>query len=235
MISHLLAAVSTLVDRIIFYGGTALSRTILPDLRLSEDIDLLSVGSRRDVAGLVDQTIRDYMEPRFGQVTADPWLASARKDTQACLFHVRGVDVQIQLIDGTNYTDWPTQTSNINQRYSGVPPVRMRTYTARSFVGAKTSAWSETTRNAPRDLYDLWALTEKHWIDADAARLFKKHGPTGGYPEPWLLHAKPPSENQWLDALRHQCIPQVSAAKAHETVTAAWATAVASAKTEAQL
>ena len=161
VISHLLAALATHASQFTFYGGTALSRTFLPDLRLSEDIDLLSAGSRRDVAASLDQAVRDYMEPRFGLVTADPWLASTSRDTQASLFHVGNIDVQIQLIDGTYYTDWPTQDTDIEQRYSDVPPIRLRTYAPRSFVGAKTSAWSETTRNAPRDLYDLWALAKK--------------------------------------------------------------------------
>lgn len=44
VISHVLAVLAGLRDRFIFYGGTALSRTILDGLRLSEDIDMLSVG-----------------------------------------------------------------------------------------------------------------------------------------------------------------------------------------------
>jgi len=93
LISHILVALSTHKDSFIFYGGTALSRTILPDLRLSEDIDLLSIGPRRDVAPLLDQAIRDYIEPRFGTVIADPWLAAAKTSTQACVFHIGGIDV----------------------------------------------------------------------------------------------------------------------------------------------
>ena len=46
VISHLLVAISSHADKVIFYGGTALSRTVLPDLRLSEDVDLLSIGAR---------------------------------------------------------------------------------------------------------------------------------------------------------------------------------------------
>lgn len=230
VISHLLVAVSEHADKVVFYGGTALSRTILPDLRLSEDVDLLSVGARRDVAGALDQAVRDYLEPRFGEVTADPWLAGAVRDTQACVFHVGDVDVKIQLIDGRSYTDWPIQESQIEQRYTAVPEVVLRTYTPRAFVGAKTSAWAETTRNAPRDLYDLWALARDGRIDAEAARLFKKYGPTGGYPEPGLLPSNPPTEEQWLAALEHQCIPQVSAAEAFTFVTTAWSDAVGTAR-----
>ena len=43
LISHLLAALSRhLADDVIFFGGTALARSLAPDGRLSEDIDLLA-------------------------------------------------------------------------------------------------------------------------------------------------------------------------------------------------
>ena len=50
LISHLLGYLSThFADRIVFIGGTALARTHLVDGRLSEDIDLIAVGSRSEV------------------------------------------------------------------------------------------------------------------------------------------------------------------------------------------
>lgn len=149
-------------------------------------------------------------------------MAHARHDTDASVFHVADVDVRIQLIDGTNYTPWPTETAPVGMRYRDLPAITMTTLTATSFVCAKTSAWVEPTRNAPRDLYDLWALDQHGYINADAARLFAKHGFTGNYPSRWLLPAKPPTEDAWQAALNHQCIPQVTAAQAHRTVTAAW-------------
>jgi predicted nucleotidyltransferase component of viral defense system len=55
LISHLLATLSVHVaDRVVFFGGTALCRSLLPNGRLSEDIDLIAVGRRRDVAGLIE-------------------------------------------------------------------------------------------------------------------------------------------------------------------------------------
>ena len=53
LISHVLAAIADWPDRdrVTFFGGTALCRTWLPDLRLSEDIDLL-VDSPTDGDGL---------------------------------------------------------------------------------------------------------------------------------------------------------------------------------------
>lgn len=41
LISHLLAAISTeAAEQIVFFGGTALARSLIPDGRLSEDIKL---------------------------------------------------------------------------------------------------------------------------------------------------------------------------------------------------
>ena len=51
LVSHILAFLShEFGDRIHFIGGTALARTHLPDGRLSEDIDLIAIGSRKAVA-----------------------------------------------------------------------------------------------------------------------------------------------------------------------------------------
>lgn len=229
VLSHLLAALACHADALVFYGGTALARTFLPDLRLSEDIDLLTVGPRRDIAPLLDEAIRTTLEPRFGPVTADPWLADVRRDTQASILHVGGADVRVQLIDGRTYTPWPTQTTVVSLRYRGLGDVTMRTLTGAGFVCAKTTAWCDTTRNAPRDLYDLWALDRAGLIDADAARLFKRLGSTGGYPRELVLPATAPNDDQWQAALAHQCIPQVTAQEAHAAVTVAWDRAVTAA------
>ena len=57
VISHVLSALSAHSDQFVFHGGTALSRTFLDGLRLSEDIDLLSVGARREVAETLHRSI----------------------------------------------------------------------------------------------------------------------------------------------------------------------------------
>lgn len=70
VISHMLTAISQHADRVIFYGGTALSRTVLDGLRLSEDIDLLTVGPRKAIAPLLDETIRRHSS------AASDWLGA---------------------------------------------------------------------------------------------------------------------------------------------------------------
>src|SRR5438132_1512343 len=86
LISHLLAAISThAADEVIFFGGTALSRTIAPHGRLSEDIDLIALGRRRDTADLFDlwllaqagaiSTEAAHLFTRHGPTTTPPTRA----------------------------------------------------------------------------------------------------------------------------------------------------------------
>jgi len=59
-ISHILAALSRhRREELIFFGGTALSRTYLLDERLSEDIDLIAIDHRDDLA---DVAVVRWME-----------------------------------------------------------------------------------------------------------------------------------------------------------------------------
>lgn len=225
VISHVLDALAPHAEEFVFYGGTALSRTILDGLRLSEDIDLLSVEPRKGVAAIIDNALRSGLERNFGVIEADPWLSRTQNDTTACIYRIGGVQLKMQLIDGRNYTTWPHQQSEVSQRYTGLPSIVLTTYTAQSFVGAKTVAWCDTSRNAPRDLYDLWALAEAGHITAEAAVLYRRHGPSNSFPNQSVFPSKPPTEQEWTDALGHQCVVQVGPRQAYDTVVAAWARA----------
>lgn len=226
VISHILAAIAQVSDHVVFYGGTALSRTILDGLRLSEDIDLLTVSHRKDVAPLLDETIRRTLERGFGLIDANPWLADSKTDSQASIFTIGTVDVQVQLTDGRYRTNWPTQTTWISQRYDGIPAIKLTTLTASGFVGAKTDAWCDLTRNAPRDLYDLWALARAGHINAEAAAIYKQLGATGQYPQRSTLPSRAPTGREWDDALGHQCHPQIDPDRALGQVLEAWERAV---------
>ena len=157
-------------------------------------------------------------------------MSEVRRDTDACIFRIRDIQLQIQLIDGRDYSPWPRQRSEVSLRYAGLENVQLITYTPEGFAGAKTSAWCDTTRNAPRDLYDLWALAEAGLITSRAARVYKQVGPTGGYPHRWAFPSTAPSINEWYDALGHQCIPAVGPDEAYDAVVAAWETATADAE-----
>jgi predicted nucleotidyltransferase component of viral defense system len=70
-ISHVLAAISTGVatDDVVFFGGTALSRTFLTDARLSEDVDLIALAPRADAAGQIEAAVRRDLARSHGRPT----------------------------------------------------------------------------------------------------------------------------------------------------------------------
>ena len=131
---------------------------------------------------------------------------------------VAGSRVQIQLIGAVGYPRWPSEVMDIEQRYSDVPPARLRVLTAPAFVAAKLAAWND--RAAPRDLYDLWALAAAGLIDDEAAALFSQHGPLTRARD--VSFSRIPTPQEWETALAHQCIPLVSAQEAAAVVASAW-------------
>lgn len=222
VISHLLEVLAPHADHFVFFGGTALSRTHLEGLRLSEDIDLLSFGPRAPVARLLDAAIRDGLERGFGRIEADRGLDAVRRDTDPSRYRIGGVPVRIQLLTGAHYPAWPTAATLVHQRYAGLPDVTLTTYTSDAFACAKTAAWCDASRQAPRDLYDLWALAHDGLITPATVQLYRRLGPTG---RPPAAFPDPPSQQQWRDSLGHQCIPGVGPQAAHTLVVAAWTAA----------
>ena len=222
LISILLAALAASSDaeHLMFFGGTALSRTHLVDFRLSEDIDLLTVAPRGEVAGRLQRVLDRAVARSHGRATWTPDLRHTTGAQPATMTVGEGLRVQVQLLTADHYPAWPTENMAIEQRYTDVRPARLRTLTLEAFVAAKTAAWID--RQAPRDLYDLYGLGRKGAINATAADLFRRHGPTGNNPGPWAFDTAP-SESAWQAALAHQCRVQVTAVEAVEVVTRAWA------------
>jgi predicted nucleotidyltransferase component of viral defense system len=84
-----------------------------------------------------------------------------------------------QLLRGEGCS-WPSEVVELEQRYSDAPPARLRVLTADAFAAAKLGAW--TDRGTPRDLYDLWAMSERGLTGPSALRVFVAHGPLGKPP-----------------------------------------------------
>jgi len=220
LISHVLGAIAAgpPSDDVVFFGGTALSRTYLTDARLSEDIDLIALASRTDVATRIEAAVRRGLARSHGRPTWRPAL-SATSGSQPATLAVEGTaSVQVQLVSGEGYL-WPTEVRDIDQRYSDAPPARLRTLTSAGFAAAKLTAWME--RHAPRDLYDLWAMSEGELIDADALEVFTRCGPQARPPASWVFKTAP-DETAWRRALGHQTRLRVTAAEALDSVREAW-------------
>ncbi len=214
LISHSLAALSSLgTDEVIFFGGTALSRTHLTDLRLSEDIDLIALGNRSAVADKIAESLTRQLRRSFGAVTFTPQLRDTTHPAPSVM-QVGDVRVQIQLLSSEGYPKWPTEVVDIEQRYSDVPPARLRVLTRAAFVASKLSSWND--REAPRDLYDLWALAEAGYFDADVAEVFGWLGPYTNASA--VSFTRLPSVAEWYASLAHQCLLAVTPEQAAATV-----------------
>lgn len=203
LISHVLAALSTLSNKndFVFFGGTALSRTLLPDLRLSEDIDLIALANRTTLAKSITDAVETGLARSHGEVRWLPRIDRTKGSEPAILQVAGSIRVQLQLMSSTGMPAWPTSVMAIEQRYSDTPSAELPVLTPDAFVAAKMSAWFD--RRSARDLYDLWALGSAGFIGPDALELYKRLGPTSE-PPPRRMFAEPPSEKQWKDSLGHQ-------------------------------
>jgi hypothetical protein len=226
LISHLLAALSEhAADKVIFFGGTALSRSLLPDGRLSEDIDLIARGSRSDVAQYLHAVLPRALRREYPGLAWDPALSDVRDAEPAVLHTPQGLTVRIQLLRSVGYPPWPVERVELIQRYSDAPSARLSVPTAPAFAASKTAAWFD--RAAARDLYDLWALANDGHLSTEAARLFARHGPTGRAPTDELFR-EAPGQDRWQRDLGGQLRLTVTAADALATVRDHWAAAARS-------
>ena len=118
LISHLLAAISAEVaEQVVFFGGTALARTVIPDGRLSEDIDLVTVGMRTEIAQRLATALPRAVRREFPGLTWQPSPVAVREPAPAILLDTDGLAVRIQLLSATGYPRWPTQHVDLVQRY----------------------------------------------------------------------------------------------------------------------
>lgn len=170
LISHVLASIARSVgDHVIFFGGTALSRTWLADVRLSEDIDLIVTSNRTKVFETMNRALQKDLKRTHGRVTWDPEPLPIKGTGEIRLVVAGNLSVKMQLIAQLGYPDWPTEQAQIQQRYSDAPPASMRVLTAAAFVAAKFMAWSD--RHASRDLFDLWALDRVQKVNAESRKV----------------------------------------------------------------
>ncbi|MBF6082019.1 nucleotidyl transferase AbiEii/AbiGii toxin family protein [Nocardia cyriacigeorgica] len=224
LISHLLGALSRDFSQdVLFFGGTALSRTVLPDGRLSEDIDLIALGRRQQIAERMERLLLQAVRREFPDLQWLPALTEVRDTQPAVITTSAGATVRVQLLNRTGYPAWPTERQHIVQRYSDAPAAELIVPTTPAFVAWKTAAWAD--RKASRDLYDLKLLADQGAVTEDAAELFRRFGPTNRYPS-GALFTDPPNEATWQRELSAQTRLTVTAAEALRNVRESWASIV---------
>ena len=223
LISYLLAFLSANFDeRIHFIGGTALARTHLPEGRLSEDIDLIALDDRRAVAADLDAVLPRALARTHGRLALDPPLTGLADVDGAILQSAAGISVRIQLLSARDRVLWPTERRSLVQRYRDAPAAELIVPTLPAFAASKTSTWAD--RRAPRDLWDLWALSRIGAIDVAAVESYRRFGPTNQTPGEYLFKTAP-SDAQWQTQLAGQTRLTITAAEALAAVHDSWARA----------
>ena len=137
---------SPLRTRLAFKGGTALKRCYFGDYRFSEDLDFT----------LTEKTSWDAIELGFAAAFAETYRASG---IVVRLDHSVKVDITIRERIVLPLEDRPVLRGY--DEYRDLPedaPVRV--YSLDEVAVDKTVALLDRARNEPRDLYDLWFLTD---------------------------------------------------------------------------
>lgn len=229
LISHVLWALASLDLPVVFFGGTALSRTHLTTAqtggRLSEDIDLFT-DDRAAVADALDSRVPRLLRREFPRSRWEPALSGVRGVDPAQLVTGDGLRLRVQLLDtSTGHSEWnrlPTERRGVELRYRDVPgPVTLRVPTLAAFVAMKVSAYCD--RHAPRDLFDLAALARSDAYSVEAAELVRTA--TGTAPAPHMFSSLP--DMKWEAQLAHQTGHLPSAEECLDTVRNAFAETLA--------
>lgn len=102
LISHVLSAIASDIstDDLVFFGGTALSRTHLGDSRLSEDIDLIARIPCKEIAEKIERAVRRGLARSHGRPTWQPVLTATTGSQPTVLTVPDGTSVQVQLLGG---------------------------------------------------------------------------------------------------------------------------------------
>jgi predicted nucleotidyltransferase component of viral defense system len=225
LLSHLLGALAgNLAEEVVFLGDSALLRTHLPGGRLGADLDLVARGERATVANSIERVLATGVRREYGRLNWQPRLSAGRDVDSAMLVAADDLSVRVQLLAASRVPEWPTEQRQLLQRYSDVPPTRLRVPTLASFVASKTVAWSE--HRLPRDLYDLWGLARIGAIDEVARDLYVRFGPTAAPPARSLFD-DPPDDESWWNQLSGQTVLRITATEAAEEVRDAWGSQLA--------
>lgn len=168
LLSHLINALPH-EDQVSFIGGTALNRTHLQDVRLSEDLDVHLIEGKAD--DLVDRLLQG-VRLEFPGISVIS--RTMQYDVATHVLEVDGLRVQMQAI--SNRPQWmelPTERTPVRLRYSDLPAsADLIVPTVSAFGAMKLTAYVD--RAAPRDLFDLRELTERGALGEESLELTRQ-------------------------------------------------------------
>ena len=169
---------STLRKRLLFKGGTALKKCYFPDYRFSEDLDFTlseeapfetireeieaAFAETYRASGVVFKYARDDRHPHANSHT----IYLAYEGPLGALPGGREVKTDITIREEVVF---PVEERPVLQGYKEYDDIRehaaVRVYSLNEIAAEKVIAVSDRARNEPRDLYDLWYLSEHGHVD----------------------------------------------------------------------
>lgn len=210
LISHVLHALTQIEDiaDAVFIGGTALCRTHLEDLRVSEDIDLLVHDVERTVNAITRPVGRLLRREYPDIAVTGPSPAPRGRRLRLTAPDVPGIEVQL-IVRQAEDEALKVDATAVALRYQGLPAtIEMLVPSPESFVAMKYLAYRD--RREPRDLFDLAHLALRGVFDASAARLIAQ---VSGAPPlaAEVQRLAPATAMTWDDQLAHQATDLMSA------------------------
>ncbi|MDZ4339054.1 MAG: nucleotidyl transferase AbiEii/AbiGii toxin family protein [candidate division NC10 bacterium] len=171
---------SPLRERLLFKGGTALKKCYFPEYRFSEDLDFTLAEE------VPFETIRAELEVAFTETyrASGVVFRYAREDRHAHVnshtFYLgyegplpgessgKEVKTDITIREEVVFPIEERPLLRGYEEYDDVPKSAViRVYSLREIAAEKVVALTDRGRNEPRDLYDLWYLTEHGHIDVN--------------------------------------------------------------------
>jgi len=171
---------SPLRERLLFKGGTALKKCYFPEYRFSEDLDFTLAEE------VPFETIRAELEVAFTETyrASGVVFRYAREDRHAHVnshtFYLgyegplpgessgKEVKTDITIREEVVFPIEERPLLRGYEEYDDVPKSAViRVYSLREIAAEKVVALTDQGRNEPRDLYDLWYLTEQGHIDVN--------------------------------------------------------------------
>ena len=202
LLCSVLAAIADTESRLVFRGGTALSRVYWPDFRMSEDLDFLG-----DLPGSdLERTLSHAVGSAAGQGSFDLEFRFGAPKRGWSRSVVRAGDTQI-IID-VNSDDRPYLAaqelplhlpySDLQDRERTIPVVALA-----EIMGNKWFMLGDDDRKEPRDLYDVWSGLTRFGVPF--GELARGHRAKYGVnPSEGQLRRAQRLEDLWQTRLGHQ-------------------------------
>jgi predicted nucleotidyltransferase component of viral defense system len=176
---------SPLSGQLAFKGGTALKRCYFGDYRFSEDLDFTLLEP------LTFDELKAALEDLYAQVHTDSGIQfnfdreDRHKHGNTFTFYLhyvgplpRGSDVKVDvtLREDLIFPVLPREVLRGYDEYVDLPAGRLiRVYALEEIAAEKLVALTDAARNEPRDLFDLWYLTQYAGLLIDEALVAAVH------------------------------------------------------------